>query len=122
MLPAVSTKTDSTLWTWCPFSSFLPADSPSHVVSNQRNRTSRLLKNNSSVFPTAGNIPVKKLSVRQDNPLASKTGETFSFSSSFLEIKCATNDTLLEKMNFPFLTAGSLQLCFFTPATAWQMH
>ncbi|KFO84778.1 Protein-associating with the carboxyl-terminal domain of ezrin, partial [Buceros rhinoceros silvestris] len=52
-----------------------PEDSPSHVVSNQRNQTSRLLRNNSSVLPTAGNIPVKKLSVRQDNPLASKTGE-----------------------------------------------
>ncbi|KFW64787.1 Protein-associating with the carboxyl-terminal domain of ezrin, partial [Pygoscelis adeliae] len=52
-----------------------PEDSPSHIVSNQRNQTSRPLKNNSSVFPIAGNVPVKKLSVRQDNPLALKTGE-----------------------------------------------
>uniref|UniRef100_A0A8C4U8J9 SCY1 like pseudokinase 3 n=1 Tax=Falco tinnunculus TaxID=100819 RepID=A0A8C4U8J9_FALTI len=52
-----------------------PEDSPSHVVSNQRNQTSLLLKNNSSVFPVSGNVPVKKLSVRRDNPLASKTGE-----------------------------------------------
>ncbi|NXH67011.1 PACE1 protein, partial [Hydrobates tethys] len=52
-----------------------PEDSPSHVVSNQRNQTSRPLKNNSSVFPIAGNVPVKKLSVRQDKPLALKTGE-----------------------------------------------
>ncbi|XP_072724807.1 protein-associating with the carboxyl-terminal domain of ezrin isoform X1 [Ciconia boyciana] len=52
-----------------------PEDSPIHVVSNQRNQTSRSLKNNSSVFPSTGNVPVKKLSVRQDNPLALKTGE-----------------------------------------------
>ncbi|NWI55480.1 PACE1 protein, partial [Calyptomena viridis] len=52
-----------------------PEDSPSHVVSNQRNQTSRPLKNTSSLFPISGNVPVKKLSVRQDNPLALKTGE-----------------------------------------------
>ncbi|XP_074953120.1 protein-associating with the carboxyl-terminal domain of ezrin isoform X3 [Phalacrocorax aristotelis] len=52
-----------------------PEDSPSHAVSSQRNQTSRPLKNNSSVFPIAGNVPVKNLSVRQDNPLALKTGE-----------------------------------------------
>ncbi|NXT47322.1 PACE1 protein, partial [Pluvianellus socialis] len=52
-----------------------PEDSPSHVVSNQRNQASRPLKNNFSVFPISGNVPVKKLSVRQDNPLALKTGE-----------------------------------------------
>ncbi|XP_057283340.1 protein-associating with the carboxyl-terminal domain of ezrin [Pezoporus wallicus] len=52
-----------------------PEDSPSHVVSNQRNQTSRPLKNNSGVFPISGNVPVKKLSVQQDNPLALKTGE-----------------------------------------------
>ncbi|NXA19553.1 PACE1 protein, partial [Ibidorhyncha struthersii] len=52
-----------------------PEDSPSHVVSNQRNQTSWPLKNNSGVFPISGNVPVKKLSVRQDNPLAVKTGE-----------------------------------------------
>ncbi|XP_075364131.1 protein-associating with the carboxyl-terminal domain of ezrin isoform X1 [Mycteria americana] len=52
-----------------------PEDSPSHVVSNQRNQTSRSLKNNSSVFPITGTVPVKKLSVQQDNPLALKTGE-----------------------------------------------
>ncbi|KGL99543.1 Protein-associating with the carboxyl-terminal domain of ezrin, partial [Charadrius vociferus] len=52
-----------------------PEDSPSHVVSNQRNQTSQPLKNNSSVFPISGNVPVKKLSVQQDNPLAVKTGE-----------------------------------------------
>ncbi|KAM9009448.1 protein-associating with the carboxyl-terminal domain of ezrin isoform 1-T3 [Ara ararauna] len=52
-----------------------PEDSPSHVVSNQRNQTSWPLKNNSGVFPISGNVPVKKLSVRQDNPLALKTGE-----------------------------------------------
>ncbi|NXX63578.1 PACE1 protein, partial [Scopus umbretta] len=52
-----------------------PEDSPSHVVSNRRNQTSRPLKNNSSVFPIAGNGAVKKLSVRHDNPLALKTGE-----------------------------------------------
>ncbi|NWX39203.1 PACE1 protein, partial [Steatornis caripensis] len=52
-----------------------PEGSPSHVVSNRRNQTSWPLKNNSSVFPLSGNVPVKKLSVRQDNPLALKTGE-----------------------------------------------
>ncbi|NWX07189.1 PACE1 protein, partial [Caloenas nicobarica] len=52
-----------------------PEDSPSHVVSNQRNQTSRPLKNNSSMFPISGNVPLKKLSVRQDNPVALKTGE-----------------------------------------------
>ncbi|KFW76301.1 Protein-associating with the carboxyl-terminal domain of ezrin, partial [Manacus vitellinus] len=52
-----------------------PEDSPSHVVSNQRNQTSRPLKSNSSLFPISGNVPVKKLSGRQDNPLALKTGE-----------------------------------------------
>ncbi|XP_017671134.1 PREDICTED: protein-associating with the carboxyl-terminal domain of ezrin [Lepidothrix coronata] len=50
-------------------------DSPSHVVSNQRNQTSWPLKSNSSSFPISGNVPVKKLSGRQDNPLALKTGE-----------------------------------------------
>ncbi|NXF66531.1 PACE1 protein, partial [Ciccaba nigrolineata] len=52
-----------------------PEDSPSHVLSNRRNQTSRPLKNNSSVFPISGNVPVKKPSVQQDNPLALKTGE-----------------------------------------------
>ncbi|NXM76795.1 PACE1 protein, partial [Serilophus lunatus] len=52
-----------------------PEGSPSHVVSNQRNQTSRPLKNSSSLFPISGNVPVKKLSVRQDNLLALKTGE-----------------------------------------------
>ncbi|XP_061201489.1 protein-associating with the carboxyl-terminal domain of ezrin [Neopsephotus bourkii] len=52
-----------------------PEDSPSHAVSNQRNQTSRPLKNNSGVFPISGNVPVKKLSVRQDNPLALNAGE-----------------------------------------------
>ncbi|KFQ55056.1 Protein-associating with the carboxyl-terminal domain of ezrin, partial [Nestor notabilis] len=52
-----------------------PEDSPSHVLSNQRNQTLRPLRNNSSVFPISGNVPVKKLSVQQDHPLALKTGE-----------------------------------------------
>ncbi|KFO08873.1 Protein-associating with the carboxyl-terminal domain of ezrin, partial [Balearica regulorum gibbericeps] len=52
-----------------------PEDSPSHVVSNQRYQTSWPLKNNSSAFSIAGNVPVKKLSVQQDNPLALKTSE-----------------------------------------------
>ncbi|NXK33954.1 PACE1 protein, partial [Piprites chloris] len=52
-----------------------PEDSPSHVVSNQRNQSSRPLKSSSSLFPISGNVPVKKLSGRQDNPLALKTGE-----------------------------------------------
>ncbi|XP_064927130.1 protein-associating with the carboxyl-terminal domain of ezrin isoform X3 [Columba livia] len=52
-----------------------PEDSPSHIVSNQRNQTSWPLKNNSSVFPISGNVPLKKLSVQQDNPVALKTGE-----------------------------------------------
>ncbi|NWS75795.1 PACE1 protein, partial [Crotophaga sulcirostris] len=51
-----------------------PEDSPSHAVSNQRNRTARPLKN-CSVFPISGRVPAKKLSVQQDNPLALKTGE-----------------------------------------------
>ncbi|XP_069718815.1 protein-associating with the carboxyl-terminal domain of ezrin isoform X2 [Phaenicophaeus curvirostris] len=51
-----------------------PEDSPSHIISNQRNRTTRPLKN-SSVFPVSGTVPVKKLSVQQDNPLALKTSE-----------------------------------------------
>uniref|UniRef100_A0A8C0F340 SCY1 like pseudokinase 3 n=1 Tax=Bubo bubo TaxID=30461 RepID=A0A8C0F340_BUBBB len=34
-----------------------PEDSPSHVLSNRRNQTSRPLKNNSSVFPISGNVP-----------------------------------------------------------------
>ncbi|KFP89967.1 Protein-associating with the carboxyl-terminal domain of ezrin, partial [Apaloderma vittatum] len=58
-----------------------PEDSPSHVVSNQRNQSSRPLKNNTSVFPISGNTSVKKLSVRQDNPLALKTGEQVTQSS-----------------------------------------
>ncbi|KFQ34860.1 Protein-associating with the carboxyl-terminal domain of ezrin, partial [Merops nubicus] len=52
-----------------------PEDSPSHVGSNLRNQTSRPLKTNSGVFPVTGSVPVKKLSVRQDNFLALKTGE-----------------------------------------------
>ncbi|XP_071666339.1 protein-associating with the carboxyl-terminal domain of ezrin isoform X2 [Patagioenas fasciata] len=52
-----------------------PEDSPSHIVSNQRNQTSWPLKNNSSVFPISGNVPLKQLSVQQDNPVALKTGE-----------------------------------------------
>ncbi|NXJ78420.1 PACE1 protein, partial [Trogon melanurus] len=59
-----------------------PEESPSHVVSNQRNQSSRPLKNNSSVFPTSGNTAVKKLSVRQDNPLALKTGKTLPYIST----------------------------------------
>ncbi|XP_053928754.1 protein-associating with the carboxyl-terminal domain of ezrin isoform X1 [Cuculus canorus] len=53
-----------------------PEASPSRIVSNQRNRTTRPLKN-SSVFPVSGSVPVKKLSVQQDNPLALKTSEQF---------------------------------------------
>uniref|UniRef100_A0A8C6JU59 Uncharacterized protein n=1 Tax=Melopsittacus undulatus TaxID=13146 RepID=A0A8C6JU59_MELUD len=49
-----------------------PEDSPSHVVSNQRNQTSRPLKNNSGVFPISGNISVENLS--HVTPLSS-TGE-----------------------------------------------
>ncbi|OPJ77096.1 protein-associating with the carboxyl-terminal domain of ezrin isoform B [Patagioenas fasciata monilis] len=52
-----------------------PEDSPSHIVSNQRNQTSWPLKNNSSMFPISGNVPLKQLSVQQDNPVALKTGE-----------------------------------------------
>ncbi|NXM02904.1 PACE1 protein, partial [Tyrannus savana] len=52
-----------------------PEDSPSHVMSNQRNQTSRPMKSSSSSFPISGNVPAKKLSGRQDNPLALKTGE-----------------------------------------------
>ncbi|XP_071421957.1 protein-associating with the carboxyl-terminal domain of ezrin [Pithys albifrons albifrons] len=52
-----------------------PEDSPSHIVSNQRNQTSRPLKSSSSLFPISGNTSVKKPPVQQDNPLASKTGE-----------------------------------------------
>ncbi|NXU90000.1 PACE1 protein, partial [Xiphorhynchus elegans] len=52
-----------------------PEDSPSHIMSNQRNQTSRPLKSSSSLFPISGNVPVKKPSVQQDNPLASKTAE-----------------------------------------------
>ncbi|XP_050163117.1 protein-associating with the carboxyl-terminal domain of ezrin [Myiozetetes cayanensis] len=52
-----------------------PEDSPSHVVSNQRNQTSRPMKSSSSSFPISGNVPAKKLSGQQDNPLALKTGE-----------------------------------------------
>ncbi|NXL33170.1 PACE1 protein, partial [Glaucidium brasilianum] len=52
-----------------------PEESPSRVLSNRRNQTSLPLKNNSSVFPISGNVPVKKTSVRQDNPLALRTGE-----------------------------------------------
>ncbi|NWH72571.1 PACE1 protein, partial [Piaya cayana] len=51
-----------------------PEDSPSRIISNQRNRTTRPLKN-SSVFPVSGAVPGKKLSVGQDNPLALKTSE-----------------------------------------------
>ncbi|XP_027751698.1 protein-associating with the carboxyl-terminal domain of ezrin [Empidonax traillii] len=52
-----------------------PEGSPRHIVSNQRNQTSRPLKSSSSSFPISGNVPAKKLSGRQDNPLALKTGE-----------------------------------------------
>ncbi|NXJ67472.1 PACE1 protein, partial [Rostratula benghalensis] len=52
-----------------------PEDSPSHIISNQRNQTSRPLNNNPSVFPISGTVPVKKFSVRQDKPLPLKTGE-----------------------------------------------
>ncbi|NWU86059.1 PACE1 protein, partial [Onychorhynchus coronatus] len=52
-----------------------PQDSPSHVMSNQRNQTSRPLKSSSSLFPISGNVPAKKLSGQQDNHLALKTGE-----------------------------------------------
>ncbi|NXK46060.1 PACE1 protein, partial [Chauna torquata] len=52
-----------------------PEDSPTHVVSNQRNQTSWPLKNNSSMLPISGNAPVKKHSLQQNNPLALKTGE-----------------------------------------------
>lgn len=51
-----------------------PEDSPSHV-GNQRNQSSRPLRNNSSVFPISGKIPVRKLSVPQDNPLPLETGQ-----------------------------------------------
>ncbi|NXY48071.1 PACE1 protein, partial [Ceuthmochares aereus] len=51
-----------------------PEDSPSRIISKQRNRTTRPLKN-SCVFPLSGSVPVKKLSVRQDNLLALKTSE-----------------------------------------------
>ncbi|NWI71981.1 PACE1 protein, partial [Todus mexicanus] len=51
-----------------------PEDSPSHVVSNQTHESFQPLKSNAGVFPVAGNVPVKKLSVRRDNPLALKTG------------------------------------------------
>ncbi|NXG46269.1 PACE1 protein, partial [Psilopogon haemacephalus] len=50
-----------------------PEGSPGHAISNQRNQTSRPLKNHSGVFPAAGNVPAKKPSVRHDNPLALKT-------------------------------------------------
>uniref|UniRef100_A0A8C3JLS7 SCY1 like pseudokinase 3 n=1 Tax=Calidris pygmaea TaxID=425635 RepID=A0A8C3JLS7_9CHAR len=50
-----------------------PEDSPSHVVSNQRNQTSRPLKNHSSAFPISGKVPVKKFS-EYLTPLSS-TGE-----------------------------------------------
>uniref|UniRef100_A0A803VWJ1 Kinesin associated protein 3 n=1 Tax=Ficedula albicollis TaxID=59894 RepID=A0A803VWJ1_FICAL len=52
-----------------------PEGSPSHVVSNQRNQTSRPLKSSPSSFPSSANAPGKKLPVQQDNPLPSKTGE-----------------------------------------------
>ncbi|KAJ7411863.1 Protein-associating with the carboxyl-terminal domain of ezrin [Willisornis vidua] len=58
-----------------------PEDSPSHIVSNQRNQTSRPLKSSSSLFPSSGNTSVKKPPVQQDNPLASKTGEQGSHPS-----------------------------------------
>ncbi|NWI93163.1 PACE1 protein, partial [Pitta sordida] len=86
-----------------------PEDSPSHVVSNQRNQTSRPLKNSSSLFPISGNVPVKKLSVGQDNPLALKTGEP---------------DTQLPLNGIPggFTTLGSSRSSFTTsekPAEEW---
>ncbi|NXF03397.1 PACE1 protein, partial [Smithornis capensis] len=86
-----------------------PEDSPSHVVSNQRNQTSRPLKNSSSSFPISGNVPVKKLSVRQDNPLALKTGE---------------QDTQLPLNGIPgsITTLGSSRSSFTTsekPAEEW---
>lgn len=59
--------------------SFVPADSPTHAVSNQRHQTSWPLKNNSSVLPVSGNAVVKKHSVQQDNPLALKTGKTLTY-------------------------------------------
>ncbi|XP_061859251.1 protein-associating with the carboxyl-terminal domain of ezrin [Colius striatus] len=51
-----------------------PEGSPRHVISNQRNQTSQPLKN-PEAFPVVGNVPIKKLSVQADNPLALKTGE-----------------------------------------------
>ncbi|XP_063262709.1 protein-associating with the carboxyl-terminal domain of ezrin isoform X1 [Prinia subflava] len=52
-----------------------PEGSPSHGVSNQRKQTSRPLKSSPSSFPSSANAPGKKLPVRRDNALASKTGE-----------------------------------------------
>ncbi|NWV51774.1 PACE1 protein, partial [Daphoenositta chrysoptera] len=52
-----------------------PEDSPSHGMSNQRNQSPRPLKSSPSLFPSSAHAPGKKLPVRQDNPLASKTGE-----------------------------------------------
>ncbi|NWH56588.1 PACE1 protein, partial [Geococcyx californianus] len=51
-----------------------PEDSPSRIVSNQRNRNARPVKN-CSLFPISGGVPAKKLSVQQDNPRTLKTGE-----------------------------------------------
>lgn len=61
----------------CPFFPFILAGSPSHGVSNQRNQTSRPPKSSPSLFPSSANVPGKKLPVRQDNALASKTGKTY---------------------------------------------
>ncbi|NXN94423.1 PACE1 protein, partial [Rhinopomastus cyanomelas] len=49
--------------------------SPSHVVSNQRHQTSWPVKKSPNMFPITGKGPINSLSVRQDNPLALKTGE-----------------------------------------------
>ncbi|NWU98260.1 PACE1 protein, partial [Upupa epops] len=49
-----------------------PEGSPSHVISSQRHQP---LKKGPSVCPIIGKVPIKNLSVRQDNPLALKRGE-----------------------------------------------
>lgn len=73
----------------CPFFSFILAGSPSHGMSNQRNQTSRPLKSSPSSFPSSANAPAKKLPVRQDNALASKTGKTYPKMYS-TQVKCAS--------------------------------
>ncbi|XP_041275983.1 protein-associating with the carboxyl-terminal domain of ezrin isoform X2 [Onychostruthus taczanowskii] len=52
-----------------------PEGSPSHGMISQRNQTSQPLKSSPSSFSSSANAPGKKLPMRQDNPLASQTGE-----------------------------------------------